>query len=149
MRVAWESTSASRESFTSPSARCSSRSMSTISAAILDIISAYAVVEATNPAPTIAIRGTLGSNHGCAEIACSGNSISESRMDRIFSSRRWVTSHRWSPSTNPTAEICIQRCGPYESARDRRVLVLAFCVTSKCGYLRSLCTDSCRIPTLH
>jgi hypothetical protein len=59
--------------------------MSTISAAIPDIISAYAVVEPTNPAPTIAIRETLGSSDGCVEMFCIGDSISESRIDQIFS----------------------------------------------------------------
>src|ERR1700722_2512390 len=62
--------------------------MSTISAAIPDIIKANAVVEPTNPAPTIAIRGTLGPSDGCAEIFCEGESVSGSCMDLIFSSRR-------------------------------------------------------------
>jgi hypothetical protein len=39
------------------------------------------------------------------------------------------TSHRWSPRTSPTAETCIPRGGPYESAWDWRVLVLVFFVT--------------------
>jgi hypothetical protein len=58
------------------------RSISTISAAIPDIISAYAVVEPPNLAPTIAIRGTLGSSDGCVEIFCTGDSISVSRINQ-------------------------------------------------------------------
>jgi DNA phosphorothioation-associated putative methyltransferase len=88
MRVVWENTSASRKSCRYPSAPCGSRSMSTISAAIPDIISANAVVDPTKPAPTIAMRGTLGSSDGCVEIFCIGDSISGSLIDPIFSSRR-------------------------------------------------------------
>jgi len=88
MRVVWENASASRKSFTCPSARRESRSTSTISAGIPDIISANAVVEPTNPAPTIAIRGALSSSDGYVEIFCAGDSISGNRIDPIFSSRR-------------------------------------------------------------
>jgi hypothetical protein len=47
------------------------------------------------------------------------------------------------------ARTCIQRNEPYESAWDGRVLILVFVVISKCGYRRSLYTDSSRIPTPH
>ena len=47
------------------------------------------------------------------------------------------------------ARTCIHSNGPYESAWDRRVLVLVSCVILRCGYRRSLYTDSFRIPTLH
>ena len=40
------------------------------------------------PAPTIAIRGTLGSSDGCVEIFCTDDSISGNRIDPIFSSCR-------------------------------------------------------------
>src|SRR5882762_1096862 len=40
------------------------------------------------PAPTIAIRGTLGSSDGCVEVFCTDDSISGNRIDPIFSSCR-------------------------------------------------------------
>ena len=86
MRVEWENTSASRKSFTCPSARRESRPVIAISAGAPDIISAYAVVELTNPAPTIAKRGTLGSFDGDVKIFCKRDSVSRSRIDPIFSS---------------------------------------------------------------
>ena len=88
--------------------------MSTISAAIPDIIRANAVVEPTNPAPTIAIRGTLGPSDGCVEIFCEGDSVSGSCMDLIFSSRRQpsfdLASCKFFFSTEAES-FCNQGCG--------------------------------------
>ena len=70
-------------------------------------------------------------------------------LSLLFSNRVLVSPRAKLNIETFMARTCIQRNELYESAWDGRVLILVSYVTSKCGYRRSLYTDSSRIPTLH